>query len=221
MDGSREDGRREAEGGVGSSSGAAAGKAVDDQIAALERELQGSSSGSSSGSSEDSSSDEESLSSTSGGEDTDHGRERSEQANSASTTSSSRERRRQLKLVSPLEAEKIEPLPAHLLPRPGCGLPKANSKKKPKKPKGGPKGGDGGVDGTAPAPSQGLHSAVKELLANYEARSSERVPFYCRVCQFQGQRCVGVRVFGATLREALDLSTTLRRLSCTCRQYYR
>ena len=191
-DGSSDDccseGKAAAVQGVGSG-GAAGGEAVDDQIAALERELQGGSEDSSSSSS--SSNDE---SSSSAGSDDDD--ERPEEANGATATSSrSRERRRQLPLVSPLEAEKIEPLPAHLLPRPGCGVPKANSKKKkPKKAKRGAK--DEGVDagGAAPAPS-GLDSAVKELLANYEARSSERVPFYCRVCQFQGERCVSGGVY--------------------------
>lgn len=179
---------------MGSSNGAAGGKAVDDQIAALERELQGS---------DDSSSDEETSSSSTGeDDDDDDDDESSEEGNGAASSSSSRESRGQLKLASPLEAEKIEPLPAHLLPRPGCGVPKDKKKKKkpkkPKKPKSGAKGeggGGGGGDTAAaaaagPAPSQGLDSAVKELLANYEARSSERVPFYCRVCQFQGERCV-------------------------------
>lgn len=186
-DGSGQDGGGDGEAsgvqGVGSG-GASGGEAVDDQIAALERELQGSSEDSSSS---NSTSDDESSSSTSEDDD-----DRPEKAN-GDRSSSSRERRRQLNIVSPLEAEKIDPLPAHLLPRPGCGVPKANSKKKkkPKKATGRPKD-DGGVGagGTAPAPSQGLDSAVKELLANYEARSSERVPFYCRVCQFKGERCV-------------------------------
>ena len=33
--------------------------------------------------------------------------------------------------------------------------------------------------------SEGLLAAVKELLDGYVARSSERIPFYCRVCQIQ------------------------------------
>eukprot|EP00752_Nemacystus_decipiens_P010224 g9110.t1 len=172
-DGSREDSGSEGEAaGVRGmeSGGRSGGEAVDDQIAALERELQANSEDSSSSSSDD---------------------ERPEEANggAATTTTGSRERRRQLKLLSPLEAEKIEPLPGHLLPRPGCGMPKANKSKKNKKPKGGgPNDGGDAAGGKAPAaPSQGLDSAVKELLANYEARSAERVPFYCRVCQFQGK----------------------------------
>ncbi|KAG5188387.1 hypothetical protein JKP88DRAFT_136613, partial [Tribonema minus] len=32
----------------------------------------------------------------------------------------------------------------------------------------------------------GLEGAVNELLANYEAKSAERIPYYCRVCKFQG-----------------------------------
>lgn len=179
-DGGRGDGGSEAEAegaqGTGSSSVAAGGEAVDDQIAALERELQ---------SSGDSSSDEES----SGSEDDGSDERPEDDDNGAATTTLERRRRQLKKLVSPLDAEKIEPLPAHLLPRPGCGTQKDDKKKKKKKT--GPKAKD--VDGTAaaaPAPSRGLDSAVKELLANYEARSSERVPFYCRVCQFQGERCV-------------------------------
>ncbi|CAN0581161.1 unnamed protein product, partial [Ectocarpus sp. 12 AP-2014] len=128
---------------------------VDDQIAALERELKGA---------DDSSSDAESSSSD------------DDSAVSEEDRGAGRERGRVAKLVSPLEAEKIEPLPAHLLPRPGCGVHKDKKKKKP----------SAAVGATAlPGPSQGLDSAVKELLANYEARSSERVPFYCRVCKFQ------------------------------------
>lgn len=167
VDGSREDRagvavEAEDEGLSDIRSGATADEAVDDQIAALERELNGG---------DDSSSDEES-SSSSGSE------------NSSGDTSDDDNNGEPTKLVSPLEAEKIEPLPAHLLPRPGCGVPKVVKKKKPKIAR-------AEVDAAAaagPSQSKGLDSAVKELLANYEARSSERVPFYCRVCQFQGDR---------------------------------
>lgn len=171
--------------GRGTTSGAAGGVAVDDQIAALERELEGDG---------DSSSDEESSSSE-GSENDDRSDDDDEDDTGTGTVD--RKRRRLLKLVSPLEAEKIEPLPAHLLPRPGCGVQKASSKKKPKKKKGpkvdkAPGVPAGAAGATTPGPSRGLDSAVKELMANYEARSSERVPFYCRVCQFQGDRCVCV-----------------------------
>ncbi|CAB1114401.1 unnamed protein product [Ectocarpus sp. CCAP 1310/34] len=156
---SEEEEEEEEEGGSRSENGASAKDVtVDDQIAALERELKGA---------DVSSSDAESSISSD-----------DDNAGSKEDRGAGQERGRATKLVSPLEAEKIEPLPAHLLPRPGCGVHKDNKKKK--KP-------SAAVGTTAlPGPSQGLDSAVKELLANYEARSSERVPFYCRVCKFQG-----------------------------------
>lgn len=163
------------EGHRGDDVGKAEGVAVDDRIAALERELeQGGDGTSSSGSDDDISDDDDSIAS----------------ADISETKSAAviRERRRIAKLVSPLAAEKIEPLAPHLLPRPGCGIQKAPMKKKRDRPKVGE--ASAGAVAAAPGPSQGLDSAVKELMANYEARSSERVPFYCRVCKFQGDRCV-------------------------------
>ncbi|CAM9110362.1 unnamed protein product [Choristocarpus tenellus] len=78
------------------------------------------------------------------------------------------------KFLPTLSKERIEPLPSHLLPAKGCGIRKDTKRKKPKRLK-------------SEKPSQsGLEGAVKELLSNYEARSSERVPFYCRVCKFEG-----------------------------------
>ena len=35
--------------------------------------------------------------------------------------------------------------------------------------------------------SSGLRDAVKEVLAEYQPRSSERIPFYCRVCAVQSK----------------------------------
>lgn len=141
---------------------------MDDRIEALERELEvggGSSSSDDGGSIATQSEDGHDGS----GEDDHHG---------------DNAKRRVLKLGSPLEADKIQPLPAHLLPRPGCGVSKAKKpgKKGPKRPK------VAASSQSAPGPSQGLENAVRELMTNYEARSSERVPFYCRVCQFQGDR---------------------------------
>lgn len=145
----------------------AGGDVMDDRIEALERELEVGG--------ESSSSDEEGSSSTQSEDDGGSGEDDENGDNG---------KRRVRKLVSPLEADKIQPLPAHLLPRPGCGVSKAKKpgKKGPKRPR---------VEASsqsAPGPSQGLDSAVKELMTNYEARSSERVPFYCRVCQFKGDR---------------------------------
>lgn len=150
--------------------GIGGGNAVDDQIAALEREL---------GSGSDSSSDDDSLSST--------GSEDSEDGPGTHESETAGGHQRGLKFVSPLAAEKIKPLPSHLLPRPGCGVSKANkpAKKAKKRPK---IAAEASADASAPRPSRGLDIAVKELMANYEARSSERVPFYCRVCKFEGSR---------------------------------
>jgi len=36
-------------------------------------------------------------------------------------------------------------------------------------------------------PSLDMLAAVKEMIAGYVARSSERIPFYCRVCQVQSE----------------------------------
>lgn len=132
---------------------------VDDRIAALERELEqgtDSSEGSSSSDTGDDSDVETSTGKREGNE----------------TTGV-------FKFVSSLEAEKIEPLPVHLLPLPGCGMPKRSSSREEKRSK---------VTRAPTKQSSGLDSAVKELLDNYEARSSERLPFYCRVCKFQGER---------------------------------
>lgn len=146
--------------------------AVDDRIEALERELEGN------GNSSNSSNDE--SSSSEGSEDEDDG------SGGEDSRSTDDRQRRELKLSSALQAEKIEPLPAHLLPRPGCGITKAS--KSTKKPKKRPRDGGEAIAAQGPEQSRGLESAVKELMANYEARSSERVPFYCRVCKFQGER---------------------------------
>lgn len=142
----------------------AQGDVVDDQIAALEREL------------EQNNSDDGSSSSTD--DDTDSSGEDREGAISGDAICG-RINKQGYKLVSPLDSEKIEPLPRHLLPQPGCGVSKKQAKKRSRVVR--PDEGGRGVGG-------GLASAVGELLANYEARSSERVPFYCRVCKFQGKK---------------------------------
>lgn len=158
------------------------GDLVDDKIAALERELQSSSDS-------DSEDEEDSGSGSEGIPGTDGDRHDPSVAGGSSRRNGSITH----KLVSPLDAEKIQPLPQHLLPLPGCGVSKKSKKpedlppkkaRKKRKRDGAEKEADGGGSGV----SAGLAGVVKELLANYEARSSERVPFYCRVCKFQGDR---------------------------------
>ncbi|CAM9538611.1 unnamed protein product, partial [Phaeothamnion confervicola] len=89
---------------------------------------------------------------------------------------------RKRKLVSlTLEKERIPPLPVHLLPAPGCGVPKELKGAKGKR----RKTVTATPNGSVPRPS-GLDAAVRDLLSSYQPRSAEHVPNYCRVCQFQG-----------------------------------
>jgi hypothetical protein len=83
-----------------------------------------------------------------------------------------------LLLLSTDEAP-IAPLPAQHLPAAGCGLTtkKDSKKKKPKK-----------VPPTAAEiDKSGLEKTVMEMLRNYQPSSSEKRPFWCRVCRFQGE----------------------------------
>ena len=76
--------------------------------------------------------------------------------------------------LSSVAEERIAPLPANCLPQ--------NKKRTIK-----------GIDDDGQKPkkqkksnvSNGLQEAVKEVLSGYVARSSERLPFYCRVCSKQ------------------------------------
>lgn len=138
------------------SRGEVEGDGVDEKIAALERELQ------------------DAIDSDDGSSISDEERVDVKATREGSKSGSSGVN----KLVSPLNDEKIKPLPAHLLPYPGCGVPKIKGQKMKRRK----------VTQAGPGPSSGLDKAVNELLASYEARSSERVPFYCRVCKFQGER---------------------------------
>lgn len=78
--------------------------------------------------------------------------------------------------LSELEQDRIQSLPQHLLPAARKRTLKnidgegTKSNKKVSK---------------ASSESSGLASAVKEVLSGYVARSSEKLPFYCRACQKQ------------------------------------
>lgn len=142
---------------------------VDERIAALERELEGGIISSSDDGDRSMSDSEDEVAG-------------SQVKTIARESAGGRNDNEVMKLVSPLEADKIEPLPVHLLPQPGCGISKSktSTKKSAKRSQ--------TAAGEYPQRLKGLDRAVKELLDNYEARSSERVPFYCRVCKFQGDR---------------------------------
>jgi hypothetical protein len=46
---------------------------------------------------------------------------------------------------------------------------------------------ENGSGGFSDGFSDGLRDAVQELLSGYVARSSEKIPFYCRVCLHQSE----------------------------------
>ena len=93
---------------------------------------------------------------------------------------------------SNLEAERIAPLPKSALPQmkkrklkgiDGDVSDDGNSSKKKKK-----KGKQAGSHNAENKEvNDGLREAVKEVLSGYEARSHERIPFYCRVCSVQSK----------------------------------
>ena len=75
--------------------------------------------------------------------------------------------------LSKYSDSRISSLPATALPQPGRY--KATGERRPEK---APK------QSSVEVPD-GLREAVKEVLSGYKARSSEKLPFYCRVCQVQ------------------------------------
>lgn len=100
----------------------------------------------------------------------------------------------------------IPPLPAHLLPPPECkGKGGGKGKKKQKKTKkervqeaaaAAAKEEEEEEEGKAKREGEGirkegLEKTVEEMLRDYVPASVEgKRPFYCRVCRFQGARCV-------------------------------
>ena len=128
---------------------------IDDEIKRLEAEL-----AKESGSDSDSSSDSDDDSSSSSS---------SESENKVVDDS----RNTGVLSLSALEKDRIESLPSHLLP-----AARKRSLKVDAKSEKGPKKKEKQVE-------NGLASAVKEVLSGYVARSSERLPFYCRFCQKQ------------------------------------
>jgi len=86
-----------------------------------------------------------------------------------------------VKICSALVDEKIESLPSHQLPLPQCSKRKgevANPSKRIKFQE---------ATSTPTPKLSGIEATVREMLKNYQPSSQERRPFYCRVCQFQGQ----------------------------------
>lgn len=78
-------------------------------------------------------------------------------------------------LIENLE-EKINPLPHSLLPDPNCGATRSKHDKKVKK-----------IQAPPPKQQSGLEKSIREMLKNYKPTSSERRPYWCRICCYQGQ----------------------------------
>ncbi len=78
-------------------------------------------------------------------------------------------------LVDP--SNRIAPLPISLLPDPTCGLSSSSVKQRKKSSMG---------DNEGRKKLKGLEVSVQELLSSYKPRSGERIPFWCRYCQFEG-----------------------------------
>lgn len=139
---------------------------IDDKIRRLEEEL-----AKESDSDSDDSDDDASLSSSSAGKDGGKDGGKTDSRTGGRDIKQNKQEGGVLSL-STLEKDRIESLPSHLLPsnkKRSLKIDAKTEKKVPKKEK---------VD-------SGLESAVKEVLNGYVARSSERLPFYCRVCQKQ------------------------------------
>jgi hypothetical protein len=122
---------------------------------------------------------------------------------------------RVLRIVSTLAKERITPLPKSMLPAAQCGKQKIapgraapadtsaparkrlirfadegptsraadHKKKQPRLPP--PPSSSSSSPSSARKPS-GMEATIREMLRGYEPSSSERKPFWCRICQFQG-----------------------------------
>ena len=88
--------------------------------------------------------------------------------------------------ISECASDSIAPLPKSALPKTvskpmKCDMPEGSKASRKRKRS---KSGNNDADNSQAA-SDGLRAAVKEVLAGYVARSSEKIPFYCRVCSVQ------------------------------------
>jgi hypothetical protein len=100
-----------------------------------------------------------------------------------------------LKFSSVLIKESILPLPSKYLPLPQCTKRKSDNKSQEQATSSKKRKVVFADDTeeqkktTIPVKSKntGLEQTVKEMLKNYVPASQEKLPFYCRVCQFRGQ----------------------------------
>jgi len=145
---------------------------IDDEIARLEAELAQDDGDSSSLSSSDSDHDAASSDNDSDNDsDDDNGDNTRKQKKRGGM-----EKEEGIVSLSTVKDDRIERLPEKCLPLPMTSKA-ATKKSKKRKLEGG--------DKQAQNRNSGLEQAVREVLSGYKARSAEKLPFYCRVCQKQ------------------------------------
>mmetsp|Transcript_17920 Transcript_17920/g.29976 ORF Transcript_17920/g.29976 Transcript_17920/m.29976 type:complete len:236 (-) Transcript_17920:89-796(-) len=153
---------------------------LDAQIAALEA---------ASGGNEDESSTDSSTSDSDSDNDNDNGntrigKARTEKHNAVTSSSGIVETvdaKGEVQILKSIISDEapIAPLASQHLPAAGCGVTTQKEKKKSKKQKKIPPTAEE-ID------KSGLEKTVMEMLRNYQPSSSEKRPFWCRVCRFQG-----------------------------------
>lgn len=112
-----------------------------------------------------------------------------------------------VKYVSALSSERIEPLKKELLPAADCGTSKSKRHRESDESTNGKRKGvirfadeiekgrsirdnhlaDKSRRSGEVNRGEGMEKTIKELLNNYEPSSVNRLPFWCRVCKFQGK----------------------------------
>ena len=101
------------------------------------------------------------------------------------TVDSERKNKNAILSMSGCSTEKISPLPKSMLPKGKSKKLRIDGDEQSRESKRRHEISDRAV--SKPQESEGLRDAVQEVLSGYKARSSERIPFYCRVCSNQSK----------------------------------
>lgn len=136
-----------------------------------------------------------------------------------------------IKVLSSIDVERIEPLPAHLLPSVKCSSTsrKASSRRPaPSTEKRTIRFADevapennnnesisAKSTGTTLSNRSGLEATIKEMLRDYEPASREKKPFFCRLCKFQGGNLEELETH--RLSEMHLLAIEVEKKVCLCR----
>ena len=160
---------------------------IDDEIKRLEEELEGGSdsdSDSSSNSESDNDNDESGHSSQGRQKRIRFGKDTIFNPQDAVKEKSSEKSGKGVISISECATETIAPLPKNALPTSKTKKLKVDAediaKQKERRKRKNMQDGDTEIN-------EGLRAAVKEVLSGYVARSSEKIPFYCRVCSHQSE----------------------------------